>query len=83
MKTMLKKIWGLIKHILEPIGKTIFAIVSFVLLLLVYILGIGPVSIISKIFGRHFLELKNQYKKSNWHDHNVTKEPIKNYYRTF
>ncbi|GEM_PF-3200521 len=80
---MLNKIWNAIKTVLEPIGKVMSGIVNFILLALVYFVAIGLVSIIMKIFGKHFLEIKKQNKKSNWQDHKVTKEPIEKYYRTF
>ena len=80
---MIKKIWNLIKTVLEPISKTISNVVNFILLSIVYFIGIGIVSISTKIFGRHFLEIKKQNKKSNWHEHKVTKQPLENYYRTF
>lgn len=83
MDGMLKKILNTVKAILEPIGLVISNIVNFVLLLVVYFLGIGPVSIIMKLFGKHFLELKKQNKKTNWHEHKVTKQPLESYYRTF
>ena len=64
-------------------GHTITNIINFFLLLTAYILGIGIVSVISKLAGKHFLELKKQNKNSNWHEHKVTKQPIEKYYRTF
>ena len=64
-------------------GYTITNIVNFFLLLVAYIVGIGLVSVISKLAGKHFLELKKQNKSSNWHEHNVTKQPLEKYYRTF
>ena len=80
---MLKKIWIAIKIILEPIAKTISNIVNFILLSVVYFVSIGIVSISMKLSGKHFLELKKQNKRSNWHEHKVTKEPLENYHRTF
>lgn len=62
---------------------TLTNIINFSLLLLVYILGIGLVSLISKLFGKHFLDIKKQNKNSNWHEHKVTRQPIEKYYRTF
>ena len=58
-------------------------VINFVLLLVVYFIGIGIVSVISKLSGRHFLELKKQNKSSNWHEHKVSKQPLEKYYRTF
>ena len=62
---------------------TINNAVTFVLLLAVYIFGIGIVSIFSKLAGKHHLELKKTASKSSWHEHKVTKEPIEKYFRTF
>lgn len=80
---MIKKVWNFIKSILEPISKLVSTIVNFILLSIVYFIGIGIVSIPAKLFGKHFLELKKQNKSSNWHEHKVTKEPLEKYYRTF
>jgi len=80
---MIKKVWAAIKSVLEPISKVMSSIVSFISLSIVYFLGIGIISIIMKIFGKHFLELKKQNRKSNWRDHKLTKQPLESYYRTF
>lgn len=72
-----------LKSILQGVGKLISDIVNFVLLAFVYFIGVGIVSIAMKLFGRHFLELKMQNKKSNWHEYKVTKQPLEKYYRTF
>jgi len=80
---MIKKIWNFINSVLEPISKLISGIVNFILLSIVYFIGVGLVSISAKIFRKHFLELKRQNKSSNWHEHKVTKQPLEKYYRTF
>lgn len=80
---MIKQLFSAVKAVLEPIAKIVSNVINFLLLLIVYFLGIGPVSIIMKLFGKHFLELKKQNKTSNWHEHKVTKQPLENYYRTF
>lgn len=80
---MLKKVWNAVKSILEPISKAISNVVNLILLLVVYFVGVGGVSMVMKLFGRHFLELKKQNKKSNWHEHKITKQPLEQYYRTF
>ena len=80
---MLKKIWTNIKYILEPISKVMSNVINFISLSIVYFIGIGSVSIVMKIFRKHFLELKKQNKKSNWHEHKLTKQPLGDYYRTF
>ena len=87
---MIKKIWNVmkdignfIKTVLEPISKAISSIINFVLLSLVYLVGIGTVSIFAKIFGKHFLDIKKQNRKSNWYEHKLEKQPLEKYYRTF
>ena len=64
-------------------GHTITGVINFFMLLIVYILGIGIISIISKLVGKHYLDLKKSGSKSNWHEHKVTKQPLEKYYRTF
>lgn len=79
---MYKKVYNIIKKVLEPIGKVISTIINFILLGVVYFIGIGLTSIIAKLFGKHFLDLKPK-KGSNWTEHKITKEPKENYYRMF
>ena len=80
---MLKKILNTIKSILEPVAKTISSIVNFILLALVYFISIGLVSMFMKLFRRHFLDLEKQKKESTWHEHNVAKQPLEDYYKSF
>ena len=80
---MINKIWNAVKIILEPIAKVMSNAINFILLSIVYFISIGIVSISMKLFGKHFLELKKQNKRSNWHEHKVTKQPLENYYRMF
>ncbi|MBS3113799.1 hypothetical protein J4448_01735 [Candidatus Woesearchaeota archaeon] len=56
-------------------------IVNFVLLFIVYFTGIGIVSIISKLFGKHFMDLKSS--GSSWVVRKLKKRPIEEYYRLF
>lgn len=80
---MPSKVWSTIKSGFERIGKTISNIVNFILLSIIYFIGIGPVAVISKLMGKHFLEPKKDSRKSNWHEHKVEKQPLDKYYRTF
>lgn len=56
-------------------------IVNFVFLFLVYFIGVGVVSIISKLLGKHFMDLKNN--GSSWVERKLKKRPIEEYYRLF
>ena len=62
---------------------TLTNIINFFLLLVVYLIGIGMVSVTSKLFGKHYLELKKTNSKSSWCEHNVIKQPLEKYYRMF
>lgn len=55
--------------------------INFVLLFFVYFIGIGIVSIISKLFGKHFMDLK--FSGSSWIVRKLKTSPIKEYCRLF
>lgn len=83
IKRMLKKGRGIIKSAFKSVSDFISSVFNFIFLLIVYLIGIGPVSLIMKLFGKHFLELRKSSRKSNWTGHKVTREPLDNYYRSF
>ena len=56
-------------------------IVNFILLFIVYFIGVGIVSIIAKLVGRHFIDLKSS--GSSWVERKLKKSPIEEYYRLF
>lgn len=80
---MLKRMLDILKCVLESIARVISGTVNFILLLIVYFIGVGSVSLISKLFGKHFLELKKQNRKSSWVEHKLTKKQLESYHRTF
>jgi len=68
----------------KDFGNNISIIINSVLLLVVYIFGVGITSLIAKIFGKHFLEMKLLKKeKTYWSNLNLKKKPIDEYYRQF
>jgi len=67
----------------KAFGFMITSVVNFILLLFVYIFGIGPVSIIGKIAGKRFLDLKKSGKDSAWHKVKIGKREMDEYYRQF
>lgn len=72
------------KRGMHGFGLTIAIIINSVLLLVVYIIGVGLTSIFAKIVGKHFLETKISRKKDTyWSDLNLKKENIEAYYRQF
>ena len=69
---------------MELFGSCINTFINSVLLLIVYILGIGLTSIISKITGKKFLDTKlDKNAKSYWVDLNLSTQKINEYYRQF
>ena len=56
-------------------------IVNFILLFIVYFTGVGIVAIVSKLFGKHFMDLK--FSGSSWVERKLKKKPMEEYYRLF
>jgi len=63
-------------------GQIITNIINFVLLCIVYFIGVGITSIIVKISGKHFLDMKTK-KYSYWVKLNLSKKKFEDYYRQF
>ena len=68
---------------LKSFSNIITNIINFFLLSIVYIIGVGLTSILSKIFKKHFLELKKTRSKTYWKKNKINKEPLETYYRQF
>lgn len=65
-------------------GKKVTHFVNSILLLIVYLFGVGITSIIAKLLGKHFLELKiDKNKDTYWDDTNVSNREIKEYLKQF
>jgi len=68
----------------KSFGLTISTIVNFVLLMIVYFIGVGLTSLLGKTFKKRFLYLKKEdRKKSYWIKVNKKKQKLKNYRRMF
>lgn len=52
----------------KEFSKVIITTVNFILLSIVYILGVGLTSLIAKFFNKHFLDLKKKDVKSYYND---------------
>ncbi len=63
-------------------GQNIALIVNTFLLFMVYLVGVGMTSLIAKLVGKHFLDMKKK-KDTYWKDFNLKKKPIEEYYRQF
>jgi hypothetical protein len=65
-------------------GETLAIILNSLLLLLVYIFGVGLTSLIAKLAGKKFLETKpSKQQKSYWSSLSPRKRPIEEDYRQF
>jgi len=69
---------------MHDFGQNVSLIINSILLLIVYIAGVGITFIFSKILHKHFLDLKiSKNHKTYWSDLNLNKKKIEEYYRQF
>ena len=68
---------------MQSFGNGITAIVNSVLLLIVYIVAVGPTSLVARLFGKRFLGLEKKGRESYWNDLNLGKKEKESYYRQF
>lgn len=64
-------------------GRMVTSIVNFVLLALVYFIGVGPTSLIAKLSKKKFLDLNLKGANTYWKERNLGKQPLEHYYRQF
>ena len=67
---------------IKSFSDNITSIINFLLLSIVYLIGVGLTSIVAKIFSKHFLDMKKK-KDSYWHNLKLKNKPIEEYYRQF
>lgn len=73
-----------IKHGFSNFSHTLMNIVNFILLFIVYFTAVAIVSIVSKISGKKYLDLKlDKNKKSYWLDKEITTLSLEEYYKQF
>ena len=63
-------------------GHRVTNVVNFVLLLLVYFIGVGATSIVAKLSKKKFLDFSRK-EDTYWKDRNLGKQSLKEYYRQF
>lgn len=66
----------------KEFGLAFSTLANSLLLFVVYILGVGLTSLVARLFGKHFLNMKPS-KKSYWEDYNLSNGTIEEYYRQF
>ncbi len=62
-------------------AELVAVIVNSALLLLVYVVAVGPTSLVARLAGKKFLDTSK--KESYWVKLDLKKRPIKEYYRQF
>lgn len=69
---------------MEKFGIMINTMITTLLLLIVYLIGMGITSLAAKVARKRFLLLKGTESESTyWEELNLNKKPIKEYYRQF
>ena len=68
---------------MRDFGHGIALIINSVLLLIVYLVGVGFTAIFAKLFRKHFLDMKLSKEGSYWSDLNLKKKSMEKYYRQF
>lgn len=80
----LKEFFGGLSHGMKDFGHTLSTLINSVLLLLVYLIGVGITSLTAKLSKKHFLEKKpSKEAKTYWSDLSLKKKPLEEYYRQF
>ena len=80
----LKLFWKGLKEGFHSFGTTINTIINTLLLLVIYLVGVGLTSLFAKLVRKHFLEMiLSKNRLSYWSDLNLKKKPMKEYYRQF
>lgn len=65
-------------------GKLVSCIINIFLLLIVFVFGVGLVSVFSRIFGKKYLEVNlDKNSKTYWQDSIVGKRKKEDYYKPF
>jgi large-conductance mechanosensitive channel len=72
-----------IKDGFHAFGQHISNGINFIILAIVYYLGIGLVSLIAKITGKKFLKMSKNGKDSYWDEKKLGTLPRDHYYRMF
>lgn len=64
-------------------GMFVNDVISFVLLLIVFLVGIGPVSLIGKATGKRFIPVGNEDRTSYWAPRILGTEAIERYEKQY
>jgi hypothetical protein len=79
---MAKTFFSGCRHGMHLFGQNIAIIINTMLLVVVYAIGVGLTSIVAKISGKHFLEMK-RHECTYWKDLNLKKKELNEYHKQF
>jgi len=80
----MEKFFTGIKEGFELYGEVIILVINSILLSFVYIFGIGVTSIIAKLSGKRFLDLRTDKElKSYWKASDTSNKELNDYYKQF
>jgi hypothetical protein len=68
---------------MRAFGENIAIIVNSLLLSLVYLLGVGPTSVLAKVTGKIFLKKKPSPTDTYWEKLDINGRKLNRYYRQF
>lgn len=78
------KIFSFFKKTAEKIGLTMAFVVNSLLLLVVYTIGVGLTSVVAKIVGKRFLEIRPSSEMSSyWNDVVPRKKSFGDHFKQF
>jgi len=79
-----KDFWKGFRKGFKAFGQGVTLVVNTLLLLIVYIFGVGITSVIARLAGKKFMDMELQKgAKTYWTELNLKKKPIEEYYRQF
>jgi hypothetical protein len=69
---------------MHEFGQTIAIIINSLLLLFIYLIGVGFTSLLAKLWDKRFLDTRiSKREKTYWTELNLKKRPREEYYRQF
>ncbi|QQG39505.1 MAG: hypothetical protein HYS81_03930 [Candidatus Aenigmatarchaeota archaeon] len=67
----------------QGFGHFVSDVVNFVLLTFVWLIGIGPASVLGKFTGKKFLDMELVMRESYWVAYVVKTEPLESYEKQY
>lgn len=68
---------------MHDFGSSISVVINSILLTIVYFIGVGITSIIARLVGKHFLDIRKIKKDTYWENLNLKNKSIEDYYKQF